>query len=149
MLHQPHRTARQKKQERRALMVARLVERDGQHCYLCEEYVMYWDITLDHYIPKSRGGPSSFENYRIACQPCNNRKGDRMPHGVSIPDNYRKCMMCRNKGLFDENCDCGRPPRTYKASRVPNHRPFDNRPWNKPKNDTVRYRFKQHQHWAK
>lgn len=33
--------------------------------------------TIDHIIPQSRGGLSTWENTVLACGPCNNRKGDR------------------------------------------------------------------------
>lgn len=34
--------------------------------------------TIDHIVPQSRGGLSTWENTVLACGPCNNRKGDRM-----------------------------------------------------------------------
>jgi 5-methylcytosine-specific restriction endonuclease McrA len=37
------------------------------------------DLTLDHLIPKSRGGSNGPENLVPACKPCNNRKADRTP----------------------------------------------------------------------
>jgi len=36
-------------------------------------------LTIDHIIPKSRGGATDFENCVAACKPCNNRKNDRTP----------------------------------------------------------------------
>lgn len=35
--------------------------------------------TMDHVLPKSRGGPKSWTNIVASCMPCNNRKGDRTP----------------------------------------------------------------------
>lgn len=35
------------------------------------------DLTLDHVVPRSQGGATSWENVVVACQPCNLRKGDR------------------------------------------------------------------------
>src|ERR1044071_3612464 len=37
------------------------------------------DLTLDHLIPKSRGGKDEPENFVTACKPCNNAKADRTP----------------------------------------------------------------------
>jgi 5-methylcytosine-specific restriction endonuclease McrA len=37
------------------------------------------DFTLDHLIPRSRGGRNSWGNTACACAPCNQRKGDRTP----------------------------------------------------------------------
>lgn len=43
-------------------------------------------LTIDHIIPKSRGGDTSFENCVASCKPCNNRKNDRLPKeaGMSL-----------------------------------------------------------------
>jgi 5-methylcytosine-specific restriction endonuclease McrA len=35
-------------------------------------------LTLDHVVPRSRGGPGSLSNLVPACGPCNVAKGDRM-----------------------------------------------------------------------
>lgn len=51
-------------------------ERDGHRCVACgsEE-----DLTLDHRIPKCRGGTNALENLQTMCSPCNQSKGDMMP----------------------------------------------------------------------
>ena len=36
-------------------------------------------MTIDHVIPSSRGGKSSFENCVAACKSCNSEKNDRTP----------------------------------------------------------------------
>lgn len=33
-------------------------------------------MTIDHIIPKSKGGPNSLDNYQPMCQPCNSLKGN-------------------------------------------------------------------------
>ena len=42
------------------------------------------ELTIDHVIPKARGGKSSFENCVSACRPCNNLKGKRTPTEAKI-----------------------------------------------------------------
>lgn len=37
------------------------------------------ELTLDHVVPRSRGGQHSWENLVSACIPCNHRKGERVP----------------------------------------------------------------------
>jgi 5-methylcytosine-specific restriction endonuclease McrA len=37
------------------------------------------ELTIDHIIPKSRGGSESWENLVAACTKCNNKKGNRTP----------------------------------------------------------------------
>jgi hypothetical protein len=41
-------------------------------------------LTLDHIIPRSKGGESIWENVVIACAPCNLRKGDRSLEQVGM-----------------------------------------------------------------
>lgn len=41
-------------------------------------------LTVDHVIPRSKGGPSSWENIVACCAPCNRRKGDRLPRQVDM-----------------------------------------------------------------
>ncbi len=43
------------------------------------------DLTLDHIIPKSKGGQGIPENLVTACKPCNQRKADRTPEQAGMP----------------------------------------------------------------
>jgi 5-methylcytosine-specific restriction endonuclease McrA len=47
--------------------------RDGFKCVYCG--VKGVVFTIDHVVPRSKGGKSTFENCVTACKPCNNRKG--------------------------------------------------------------------------
>lgn len=49
--------------------------RDSQVCQYCGSPAE----SLDHVLPRSRGGPHSWENVVACCRPCNIRKGDRLP----------------------------------------------------------------------
>jgi 5-methylcytosine-specific restriction endonuclease McrA len=51
--------------------------RDGFKCAYCGTQKLR--LTIDHIIPRSRGGRSNFDNCVAACKPCNIRKGDRTP----------------------------------------------------------------------
>jgi len=42
------------------------------------------DFTVDHIIPRSRGGKNSWGNTACACPYCNNRKGGRTPHEAGM-----------------------------------------------------------------
>ncbi|KXK17469.1 MAG: HNH endonuclease [Chloroflexi bacterium OLB15] len=42
------------------------------------------DFTVDHIIPKSRGGRDNWGNTACACYACNHRKGDRLPHEAGM-----------------------------------------------------------------
>ena len=48
--------------------------RDGHRCQYCGAAAE----SIDHVIPRSKGGPHTWENVVAACRPCNVRKGDRL-----------------------------------------------------------------------
>jgi 5-methylcytosine-specific restriction endonuclease McrA len=52
-----------------------LFARDGWRCVYCG--ASSGRLTLDHVVPRSRGGESIWENVVTACAPCNHRKGNR------------------------------------------------------------------------
>ncbi len=62
----------------RKVMLTRknILRRDNQRCQYCGGKNA---LTVDHVLPKSRGGKDHWENLVAACIPCNNRKGDRTP----------------------------------------------------------------------
>ena len=84
--HTPHR--RRVALSRRAVMA-----RDGPRCQYCGAHA----DSIDHVVPRSRGGLHTWDNVVAACRPCNVRKRDRMlkdsgmrlrlpptaPHGIS------------------------------------------------------------------
>ena len=53
---------------------AALMHRDRFRCAYCGAKA----DTVDHVIPRSRGGDHSWENCVAACSPCNHRKADRL-----------------------------------------------------------------------
>jgi 5-methylcytosine-specific restriction endonuclease McrA len=67
----------QRKISRRALFA-----RDGWRCVYCG--TASGRLTLDHVIPRSRGGGSVWENVVTSCAPCNLRKGNRLLHEVQM-----------------------------------------------------------------
>ena len=52
-----------------------VLRRDGQRCAYC----LSGATTIDHVMPRSRGGADSWENLVACCLRCNNLKGDRTP----------------------------------------------------------------------
>lgn len=50
--------------------------RDAYECGYCGAKDR---LTIDHVLPKSRGGKTSFENTVTSCWTCNNKKGDKTP----------------------------------------------------------------------
>lgn len=53
--------------------------RDGGQCQYCGRKFMSSELTLDHVIPRSRGGRASWDNLVCSCANCNSRKGGRSP----------------------------------------------------------------------
>jgi 5-methylcytosine-specific restriction endonuclease McrA len=54
-------------------------ERDQGCCWLCGRAVTLEDMTLDHVVPKSKGGKANVENLKAACFECNNKRGNGDP----------------------------------------------------------------------
>jgi 5-methylcytosine-specific restriction endonuclease McrA len=52
--------------------------RDSWNCQYCNESFKASDLTLDHLIPISRGGKSSWKNLVTCCGPCNTKKGSHL-----------------------------------------------------------------------
>ena len=55
-----------------------LWHRDAGECQYCSKNVTISNATIDHVIPKSKGGGHTWENLVIACSKCNGKKGDRL-----------------------------------------------------------------------
>jgi len=53
--------------------------RDNNQCQYCGKRFALADLSLDHIVPRSQGGESSWENVVCACIDCNVRKGGRTP----------------------------------------------------------------------
>lgn len=59
-----------------------VLRRDRNRCQYCGATDR---LTLDHVLPRSRGGRDTWENLVTACMPCNNRKGNRTPEEANMP----------------------------------------------------------------
>jgi 5-methylcytosine-specific restriction endonuclease McrA len=70
------REARQRKITRRAVFA-----RDGWSCQYCGSGS---NLTVDHVVPRSKGGASTWDNIVASCAPCNRRKGDRVPRQANM-----------------------------------------------------------------
>ena len=53
--------------------------RDNHTCQYCGRVPPKDELTVDHVIPRSRGGQTTWENVVAACAPCNLKKGGLMP----------------------------------------------------------------------
>lgn len=64
---------------------AKLIHRDGVHCSICGGLMNFTRprrqsyATIDHVVPKSKGGSGALDNLRLAHRRCNEAKADKMP----------------------------------------------------------------------
>lgn len=58
--------------------------RDGNQCQYCGKHFPMSELSLDHVVPRSRGGVTSWENIVCACVACNVRKGGRTPQEATM-----------------------------------------------------------------
>jgi 5-methylcytosine-specific restriction endonuclease McrA len=71
-------------QQSRALSRKNILLRDRNTCQFCGRVFSSSELTLDHVVPRSRGGRSSWENLVACCYHCNNSKGDRTPEEAGL-----------------------------------------------------------------
>jgi 5-methylcytosine-specific restriction endonuclease McrA len=62
----------------RALSRKNILLRDRNSCQYCAVVLTSSELTLDHVIPRSRGGLSTWENLVACCHSCNRRKGNSL-----------------------------------------------------------------------
>jgi 5-methylcytosine-specific restriction endonuclease McrA len=67
---------------RRKITRRAVFARDGWTCQYCGSRST---LTVDHVVPKSKGGGSNWENIVASCAPCNRRKGDSSPEQAGMP----------------------------------------------------------------
>ena len=81
------------KQERQWRIQA-IMRRDGKRCWLCGERLNKRNdrTTIDHAIPKGRGGTNHLHNLRLAHESCNNARG-------MIAETPPRAARARLKGL--------------------------------------------------
>ena len=80
MLNSYHRPPLRAKYTRKNLYI-----RDNYNCQYCGNKFSYSDLTIDHVIPKSKGGKLTWENSVAACGPCNVKKNDKIVKPLKDP----------------------------------------------------------------
>lgn len=68
----------------RALSRKNILMRDRYTCQYCQKTLPSSELTLDHVVPRSRAGETTWENLVACCNPCNNRKGNRTPEEAGM-----------------------------------------------------------------
>ncbi len=73
--------------------------RDGNVCQYCGRHFPSSELSLDHVVPRSKGGPASWENLVCACVRCNNKKGGRTPKQAHMKLIKKPVMPRRSPSL--------------------------------------------------
>jgi 5-methylcytosine-specific restriction endonuclease McrA len=72
---------------RRKITRKAVLARDSWTCQYCGQARP--GLTVDHVVPRSRGGKSVWENIVASCGPCNRRKGNRLPREAQMKLHHR------------------------------------------------------------
>lgn len=58
--------------------------RDRHTCQYCGRKLSRTKLNIDHVVPRSRGGQTTWENIVASCHACNRRKGGRLPQEAGV-----------------------------------------------------------------
>jgi len=61
-----------------------MFNRDDWSCQYCNKKLTYNSITVDHVIPKCKGGQTTWKNCVVCCKQCNRNKGPNLPHEANM-----------------------------------------------------------------
>lgn len=91
-----------------------IYRRDNYTCQYCGLRFAQAELTFDHVLPKSRGGPTNWTNIVTSCQPCNRKKCSRTPAEaamplLSTPSEPRWWPFSTSAGDLDKHPDDWRP----------------------------------------
>ena len=86
----------------RSLSRKNILMRDRYTCQYCHKTLNSGELTLDHVMPRARGGKSTWENLVACCYRCNNVKGDRTPEqaGMRLLKQPRPFNLHTNRHLM-------------------------------------------------
>ncbi len=77
-----------------------LFKRDRSTCAYCGSVFPSAELTAEHVIPESRGGPYTWENLVTACKRCNEHKQARTPEEAGMPLLYLPYRPSRREALI-------------------------------------------------
>jgi len=103
----------------RALSRKNILMRDRYTCQYCHKTLNSSELTLDHVIPRSRAGETTWENLVACCHPCNNRKGSRTPEEAGMPLLFLPYVPSRFESFLLEGRRIRADVHAWLAARLP------------------------------
>ena len=85
-----------------------LFERDRYTCCFCNQKFPKLQLTVDHILPRSKGGTTSWMNTITSCKPCNSLKADRTPEQAHMKMHFKpkKPMWISPVSKMGDNHPC-------------------------------------------
>jgi hypothetical protein len=81
---------------------AAVQRRFGGHCAFCGDLFLPGSLTIDHLVPRSRGGGRKWSNLYPACRACNSAKAD------SLVNEFRAAIVSRRRASHCGHFQCGK-----------------------------------------
>lgn len=110
-----------------------LWKRDRFRCQYCGVRPRQDDVTIDHVVPRSQGGKTTFTNCVLACIKCNKRKDNRTPEQAKMP--LVKIVSANGK-THKEIYDRPKAPKWSPVYAVPRYQKFP-KSWGKFLQDMI------------
>ena len=73
----------------------RIIERDGLYCVYCDEDLSDSEIHMDHVIPESQGGATTYDNLQVTCRKCN------LANGVLTEAEFSNRLRTRARNILN------------------------------------------------
>ena len=75
-----------------------IIWRDKNVCQYCSRLCCIDELTVDHVLPRSKGGLNTWENLVAACKKCNQKKGNKTPEQANMklikkPIKPKSCIL--------------------------------------------------------
>ena len=102
-----------------AFSAAKCRVRDRHVCAYCGGVFRGEELTIDHVIPQSKGGATSFANCVVACSPCNATKADKSPEEAGMPLLYLPYVPSRWEDFLLAGRNVRVDVHQWLASRLP------------------------------
>ncbi|SHH72853.1 HNH endonuclease [Massilia sp. CF038] len=97
-----------------------LFKRDRHMCAYCGGVFAPKDLSRDHVLASSRGGPNTFANCVTACKKCNGEKGDKLVEQFR-PLLYVPYTPCRNEHFILQGRNILADQMAYLSLKLPQH----------------------------